>query len=117
MTAGTHLGRKLPDMRGVSGRRKREFFIFTVIRVRLTLKRSFRSTFGLPIIKSDGRGEDRQCPTVVMAIGQTDAISSNLLDYIHSLSDSAEQICLEKLGNLLNTLTVGEAYELMYACR
>lgn len=52
-----------------------------------------------------------------MAIGQTDAISSNLLDYIHSLSDSAEQICLEKLGNLLNTLTVGEAYELMYACR
>lgn len=50
-----------------------------------------------------------------MAIGQTDAISSNLLDYIHSLSDSAEQICLEKLGNLLNTLTVGEAYGLMYA--
>lgn len=57
------------------------------------------------------------CPTVFMAISQTDAIRSNLLDDIHSLSDSAEQICLVKLGNLLNTLTVGEAYGLMYACR
>lgn len=44
-------------------------------------------------------------------------VSQKQLEYIHSLSDNAEQIAMEKFSKDLNSLTTTEAHEVICECR